>query len=68
MARSSSIVCVAVVNAACGDNRLQPDATTAVCGNFLVEPGEDCDDGDAVADAICTATCRFTSAAGVRAS
>ena len=58
--------------AACGDN-LKPvaldartiDATSAVCGNAIVEAGEDCDDGDTTADAACDASCRFTCGNGV---
>jgi cysteine-rich repeat protein len=57
--------CVALL--ACGDNlvpELQPDATMAVCGNFKLEPGEDCDDGDTVADGVCGADCHFTCGNG----
>ncbi|MBK9032871.1 MAG: hypothetical protein IPL61_16635 [Myxococcales bacterium] len=58
---------------ACGDNLKPPaddaavaiDATPAVCGNGTVEVGEDCDDGDQVADAVCTDSCHFTCGNGV---
>ncbi len=63
-----------VLAAACGDNLKPPgddaapppiDAPPAVCGNSQVEAGEDCDDGDQVADAVCTADCHFTCGDGV---
>jgi hypothetical protein len=64
--------CVAgLALAACGDN-LRPatddaavDGPAAICGDGVIGRGEDCDDGDTVADAICTATCRFTCGNGV---
>ncbi|MBL8624373.1 MAG: hypothetical protein JNK64_23905 [Myxococcales bacterium] len=60
--------------AACGDNLKPPaedaapppiDATPSVCGNAMVEGSEECDDGDQVADAICSADCHFTCGNGV---
>src|SRR4051812_15023544 len=67
-----ALVAVAVLAAGCGDN-LHPakqdagvvDATPSVCGNGVVEPGEECDDGDVTADAVCDADCRFTCGNGV---
>jgi len=59
--------------AACGDNLKPPaedaapppiDATPAICGNGMVEGSEECDDGDQVADAICSADCHFTCGNG----
>jgi cysteine-rich repeat protein/probable HAF family extracellular repeat protein len=32
------------------------------CGNFLVEPGEECDDGDDAAGDCCTASCQLAPA------
>src|SRR4051812_41853947 len=56
----------------CGDNRKGPGAGgapdaagTAVCGNYKIEPGEDCDDGDQITDAICDSTCHFACGNGV---
>jgi len=64
------LTCVLAV-AACGDNihlasdaALPPDAAAA-CGNYKVEPGEDCDDGDRVTDPICDSDCKFTCGNGV---
>ncbi len=34
------------------------------CGDGVVSPGEDCDDGDALADATCDATCHFACGNG----
>jgi cysteine-rich repeat protein len=62
-----SAICAVLAGAACGDNlaKLSPDAPTATCGNLIVEPGEDCDDGDTTTDAVCDATCHFTCGNGV---
>jgi cysteine-rich repeat protein len=61
-----------LVLAACGDNihlasdaSVVPDGKAAVCGNYKVEPGEDCDDGDQITDAICDSNCHFTCGNGV---
>lgn len=40
------------------------NAPHAVCGNGITETGEDCDDGDEIADVICSATCHFTCGDG----
>ncbi len=62
------------LTAACGDNLKPPaedaapppiDATPTICGNAMVEGSEECDDGDQVADAICSADCHFTCGNGV---
>ncbi|HVV85096.1 MAG TPA: DUF4215 domain-containing protein [Kofleriaceae bacterium] len=65
---------VGLASAACGDN-LHPEkldgGTVAIdapfheCGNGTVEPGEECDDGDTIADMVCDATCHFTCGNGV---
>jgi cysteine-rich repeat protein len=62
-----SAICAVLASAACGDNlaKLSPDAPTATCGNLIVEPGEDCDDGDTTTDAVCDATCHFTCGNGI---
>lgn len=36
-----------------------PDAGARVCGNSIVEPGEQCDDGNSVAGDGCGASCQF---------
>ncbi|MGE0400076.1 MAG: DUF4215 domain-containing protein [Kofleriaceae bacterium] len=68
-------ICV-VIAAACGDNiKGQPDAQqgsgdggdgsgSSFCGNLVMENGEDCDDGDREADAICDENCHFTCGNG----
>jgi cysteine-rich repeat protein len=67
------MLAVGAMAGACGDN-LKPvgiDARAidapppAVCGNGTVEAGEDCDDGDQTADAVCDAACHFTCGNGV---
>jgi cysteine-rich repeat protein len=65
------LVVVVLVSAACGDNKLSssgdagpPDSPTATCGNYKVEPGEECDDGDTKTDAICDSACKFTCGNG----
>ena len=74
-ARSACAAAALVLFAvACGDN-LKPasddaapppiDAPAAVCGDSVVGAGEDCDDGDQDADAVCGADCRFTCGNGV---
>lgn len=45
--------------AACGDNGAQrPQATAPVCGNGIVEAGEECDDGNANNADGCLTTCQ----------
>ena len=45
----------------------QPDAEVIVanCGDGFVDAPEQCDDGDEIADSICTATCRLVCGNGV---
>jgi cysteine-rich repeat protein len=55
---------------ACGDNNLAeqdagPDVEPARCGNFKLEPGEECDDGDVGLDAACDPMCKLTCGNGV---
>ncbi len=67
-------VAIALLLIACGDNERagtpdapitsEPDATAAVCGNNLVEAGEECDDGATVKDAVCDADCTLTCGNG----
>jgi cysteine-rich repeat protein len=71
------IIGAAVAAAGCGDNKrpafedagtgvdAAADAFPHVCGNSVVEPGEDCDDGDQVTDTVCDSTCHFTCGNGV---
>ena len=57
---------------ACGDNLTPtpqqdvdaPPTPPAVCPNGMVEAGEDCDDGDMIADVTCDESCRFTCGNG----
>jgi cysteine-rich repeat protein len=59
---------IAVV--ACGDNkRVAQDGGTdgsadVRCGNFMLEPGEQCDDGDVGLDEFCDPTCKLTCGNG----
>ena len=41
-----------------------PDMRTSTCPNEVVEPPEDCDDGNTQTDAICDENCRFTCGNG----
>src|SRR5882672_2761677 len=50
---------------ACGDNLHQNVEPQAVCGNGVVEAGEDCDDNDTIPDVVCDGTCHFTCGNGV---
>lgn len=61
-----------IVVAACGDNNRPanqdagPDSGEAArCGNFKLEPGEECDDGDVGLDEFCDPTCKLTCGNGV---
>ncbi len=57
-----------VVLCACGDNivpDVTPDAPPPRCGDNKIDPGEDCDDGFALPDVTCDATCHFTCGNGV---
>lgn len=42
----------------CGPNDLCP-ATATVCGNGVLDPGEECDDGNAVNTDSCKTDCTF---------
>ena len=63
--RASSFVVLALL-ISCGDNIKpeRPDVIT-ICGNGVVEVGEQCDDDDTVKDPVCDASCRFTCGNGV---
>jgi len=70
----TTLVFLAIVPwaAACGKNNTatpdaapEVDARAAICGNGLVEDGEDCDDDDRIIDVVCTADCKFTCGDGV---
>ena len=56
---------------ACGDNKVPAtqdagmDVEPARCGNFKLEAGEECDDGDIGLDELCDATCKITCGNGV---
>src|SRR5688572_1601393 len=58
------LAAIVLVWAGCGDNRIHPGPVTpdarGVCGNAIVEDGEDCDDGDRLADPVCDDACHFT--------
>ncbi|HWO26813.1 MAG TPA: DUF4215 domain-containing protein [Kofleriaceae bacterium] len=54
--------------AACGDNikpEGPPDDVPIICGNGVLERGEDCDDDDTQKDSVCDATCHFTCGNGL---
>jgi len=61
-----------VLSAACGDNNgaqgpidAAVDASAPItCGNKMLDPGEDCDDGDIAIDLKCTADCKYTCGNG----
>ncbi len=64
------VVLAAVLAAGCGDNE-QPaadastiDAVTSICGDGMLDPGEDCDDGNFEVDMVCDDRCRFTCGNG----
>lgn len=63
-----AVAALALAAAGCGDNLAPPDAepdtAPAVCGNQVVEDGEQCDDGDRVTDANCDENCRITCGNG----
>src|SRR5512139_3112641 len=69
MARTLAALFV-VVLAACGDNNrpAQPDAgpepEPARCGNFKLESGEQCDDGELGLDEFCDPQCKLTCGNG----
>jgi cysteine-rich repeat protein len=69
--RGVALFCVVIATAACGDNiklasdAAVPDGKAAVCGNYQVEAGEDCDDGDRITDTICDSDCKYTCGNGV---
>jgi cysteine-rich repeat protein len=71
MTRTCPWLALILVFAACGDNKspaTPPDggsiSSQSVCGNFIPEPGEDCDTG-AVDGPVCTADCHSTCGNGV---
>ncbi len=56
----------------CGDNlrpALPPDAAVdapaSICGDGVLDPGEDCDDGNFELDMVCDEACSFTCGNGV---
>src|SRR5262245_53064057 len=67
------IGCVGAETEPCPGGRLCPVGTNCridrgaevcvpeLCGNGVVEPGEDCDDGNATAGDACEVTCRATN-------
>ncbi len=63
----ASIIVVIGLLVACGDNHklAPPDAAPSIiCGNGVLEAGEECDDNDEVTDKICDATCKLTCGNG----
>jgi cysteine-rich repeat protein len=66
------VACSLSFLAACGNKNSEnpdgpppaPDMRTNTCGNEVIEPPEDCDDGNTQTDAICTEDCRFTCGNG----
>lgn len=72
MSRFVLVLCAAVAAVACGDNLKpsNPDAAVdanqqALCGNNVLDPNEDCDDGDQQTDTTCDNTCHFTCGNGM---
>jgi cysteine-rich repeat protein len=63
---ASSIFVVIALVVGCGDNLkpMVPEEIPIICGNGIVERGEQCDDDDAMKDTICDATCHFTCGNG----
>jgi cysteine-rich repeat protein len=63
--RASTIAVIALL-VACGDNfKVEvPDAVPIICGNGVLEAGEECDDNDEVTDKVCDATCKLTCGNG----
>jgi cysteine-rich repeat protein len=65
-----SLVALLVLVVACGDNNQAkqqdagPDVEPPRCGNFQLEPGEECDDGDVGLDEFCDPTCKLTCGNG----
>ena len=65
-----SFALVGAISGACGghsgttDIDANPEAPTGRCGNLMVEPGEDCDDGN-MTTADCDKNCHFTCGNGV---
>ena len=45
--------------AACGDGVVAPEVEGAVCGNGILEEGEECDDGNRVSGDGCSSRCRL---------
>jgi cysteine-rich repeat protein len=64
------ILAVLVLVVACGDNNRPaqqdggPDVEPPRCGNFMLEAGEECDDGDVGLDEFCDPTCKLTCGNG----
>src|SRR5262249_19962943 len=66
--RASSIAIVVFASlAACGDNiKVQPpEEIPIICGDGILNEGEQCDDDDDLKDNVCDATCHFTCGNGV---
>ncbi|MCC6993517.1 MAG: hypothetical protein IT370_02695 [Deltaproteobacteria bacterium] len=73
--RKFGFALLVIVASGCGDNGhapldttpdAGPDAEVYVnCGDGFTDPPEQCDDGDEIADMICSATCRLTCGNGV---
>ena len=64
--RASTIAVIALL-VACGDNHklAPPDAAPIViCGNGVLEAGEECDDNDEITDKVCDSTCKLTCGNG----
>jgi cysteine-rich repeat protein len=65
--RASPIIIFFALLIGCGDNLkpMIPDDVPVICGNGLLEVGEECDDDDNLKDSNCDATCHFTCGNGV---
>jgi cysteine-rich repeat protein len=65
--RALPILAIALLVVACGDNikPVIPDEPVIICGNGVLEAGEECDDHNTMKDTVCDATCHLTCGNGV---
>src|SRR4051812_22364245 len=53
------LVVVAAIGCGARSNPIPEALQLSICGNGIVEPGEDCDDGNLIATDSCTDVCKF---------
>ncbi len=69
---ATALAVAAALAVACGDNKHSGtaidaatiDAVTSICGDAVLDPGEDCDDGNGDLDMVCDDHCHFTCGNG----